>query len=281
MGVVRLALLSLTLMTSFTWAVSYRDIEYTRAGTQSLRLDAGIPDGPGPHPAAVIVHGGAWVRGDRVHNVAPLFEPLNRAGIAWFSISYRFATGPLDFGEAVADVQTAVQYVKSQAAVYNIDHQRVSLVGESAGGHLASMAALTAGEAQSVRAVVAIYTPSDLMTLIRSSTLFPPAMQQAARNPGFAGPLMQRLQYYSPIAHVRAGMPPFLLIHGTADRVVPYDQSIRMRDRIRAAGGEVDLLTVPGGGHGLRALGPGYASRLTAWLQKQLAPARVSAKIGD
>src|SRR5271163_4665227 len=73
------------------------DVEYARPGGLSLRLDAVIPEGPGPFPAAVIVHGGGWVRGDRRIDVAPLFQPLEDAGIAWFSISYRLATNVLDF----------------------------------------------------------------------------------------------------------------------------------------------------------------------------------------
>src|SRR6202035_311701 len=67
------------------------DVEYGRAGKSSLRLDAQIPDGPGPFPAAILVHGGGWVAGDRTSNVQPLFEPLSDAGFVWFSVSYRLA----------------------------------------------------------------------------------------------------------------------------------------------------------------------------------------------
>src|SRR6476660_9410855 len=83
------------------------NIEYATANSVSLRLDASIPPGDGPFAAAILVHGGGWVRGDRRVEVAPLFQPLTDAGIAWFSISYRFATGPLQFGAAIGDVETA------------------------------------------------------------------------------------------------------------------------------------------------------------------------------
>ena len=65
------------------------NVEYGRAGDVSLQLDMHVPDGPGPFPAVILVHGGAWVTGDRKANVAPLLGPLTDAGFAWFSISYR------------------------------------------------------------------------------------------------------------------------------------------------------------------------------------------------
>src|SRR6476469_5718544 len=73
----------------------FNDVEYATPDGISLRLDAAIPAGRGPFPAAILVHGGGWVRGDRRLEVAPLFQPLTEAGIAWFSISYRFAVNPL------------------------------------------------------------------------------------------------------------------------------------------------------------------------------------------
>ena len=80
-------------MTTIAAAEVHRDVEYSQAEGMSLRLDASIPEGDGPFPTAIVVHGGGWVRGDRWLDVAPLFKPLLDAGIAWFSISYRLATG--------------------------------------------------------------------------------------------------------------------------------------------------------------------------------------------
>src|ERR1700683_154198 len=70
-----------------------KDIEYGVAGKYSLRLDAHIPDGTGPFAGVILVHGGAWVAGDRTRNVQPLFQPLSDAGFAWFTISYRLPGG--------------------------------------------------------------------------------------------------------------------------------------------------------------------------------------------
>ena len=97
-------------------------------------------------------------------NVQPLFQPLTDAGFAWFSISYRLATDISQFGAAVSDVREAIRFVKSHAADYHIDPEKIALIGESAGGQLAEMAVLRGGPDTSVKAVVALYTPSDLVS---------------------------------------------------------------------------------------------------------------------
>src|SRR4051794_13975979 len=66
------------------------DIEYGRAGGVRLLLDASAPDGPGPHPVVIVVHGGGWASGDK-QDLAPVTEPLTRANFTWFSINYRLA----------------------------------------------------------------------------------------------------------------------------------------------------------------------------------------------
>ncbi len=158
----------------------HKGIEYSRVEGMSLRLDASIPDGDGPFPAAIIVHGGGWVRGDRRIDVAPLFKPLSEAGIAWFSISYRLASDPLHFGVAIDDVTAAIRFVKDHAAEYRIDPDRMALIGESAGGQLAGMAASTSA----VRAVVLLYAPTDLVVAAQQfrtdSTVDPGHIQRYA-----------------------------------------------------------------------------------------------------
>lgn len=83
--------------------------------------------------------------GDRALSVAPLFQPLEEAGFAWFSISYRFATDLMLFGAAVDDVQQAIEHVRQHAREYNIDPSGLALVGESAGAHLSALAAMKPG----------------------------------------------------------------------------------------------------------------------------------------
>src|SRR5580658_7195095 len=106
-----------------------KDIEYGQAGKVTLRLDAHIPEGKGPFAAAILVHGGAWVAGDRINSVRPLFEPLSQAGLAWFSISYRLAAdvarnpvgAAMHLGTAESDVRRAVAFVKEHASEYRVN----------------------------------------------------------------------------------------------------------------------------------------------------------------
>ena len=250
-----------------------RNIEYWRAGGRALQMDAYIPDGPGPFPAAVIVHGGGWVAGDRRWNVEPLFQPLLEAAVACFSISYRFATEPSLFGVAIDDVAEAIRYVRAHALEFKVDPARIALVGESAGGQLASMAALRK-PGSSVKAVVALYSPADLEQLAQSARAFPAPFRLAMQGMPWAGLFRTRLQELSPLRHVRSGMPPFLLIHGTADTLVPFEQSENMCRAVRTAGAVCDLIAVKGGGHGLRwwesAGLTSYKNLMTGWLRTRL-----------
>ena len=227
------------------------DVEYARIGDTSLRLDASIPPGNGPFPAAILVHGGGWVRGDRTYNVAPLFKPLEQAGFAWFSISYRLTTDFFTFGAAVDDVTEAVRFVRSHAAEYHIDPNRIALIGESAGAQLAEMSALNSAPETRPNALVAFYSPSNLVSLAESSPLVPDAIRQAVQNTPFAGIIKARLKDLSPVQHLSKDMPPTLLIHGTADPVVPYEQSKAMLDKAQNLGADIQLYTVAGGSHGV------------------------------
>jgi acetyl esterase len=258
-------------------AESYKNVQFSHPEGVSLRLDASVPEGAGPFPAAIIVHGGGWVRGDRRIDVAPLFQPLSDAGIAWFSIDYRLATDPLHFGAAIDDVVAAIRFVKEHAEEYHIDPDRIALIGESAGGQLAAMAALNGEPGTAVKAVVGIYAPTDLVALAKDSELIPDAIRARLQGTPFEGLILARLAQLSPIEKVRRGMPPFLLIHGTADPVVPFEQSKAMCGKMLAVGGECTVFPVPGGGHGIRrweytpSTEAPYKREMIRWLRAELA----------
>jgi alpha-L-fucosidase 2 len=251
------------------------DIEYARAGDVSLTLDAWVPDGSGPFPAVIIVHGGSWIHGDKQSYVKPLFDPLTRGGFAWFTINYRLAP-QYPFPAAVEDVEHAVQYVKSHASEYKVDPQRIALMGESAGGHLVAYVGAQSKPASRVAAVVAFYGVHDFETLAgHRQTLSNPikaflalaALNAAAR---------AKLRQASPITYVHKGMPPFLLIHGTGDDLVPFQQSVEMCGKIKAVGGSCELFPVEGAPHGVinwekNPAWQAYKQKMVDWLQQILA----------
>ena len=257
----RLALL-VVLTAAMLPARSIQDVEYAQAPGQSLRLDGYIPDGPGPYPAAVIVHGGAWVTGDKARSVRPLFQPLTDGGVAWFSINYRLARGsdPASLisleglsalTSASDDVRNAVEYVRAHATELNVDPNRIVLIGESAGAHLASMAALRPSPGKPVQAVVAFYSPSDLVKLVDTSARIPELLRRAIKGSPLETMLMAGLKQLSPQTWVTKDAPPFLMIHGTADMLVPYEQSENMCGALRGSGSNCELIAVNGAGHGM------------------------------
>lgn len=152
----------LALIAAASQAEMRSDIEFTKRGTESLTLDAWVPDGAGPFPAVIIVHGGGFVRGDKQTYVKPLFPVLTDAGFAWFTINYRLAPGA-KFPAPVQDVEDAVRWVMRNARQYKVDPKRVALTGESAGGHLVSYVAVTSARKLGLRTVVPIYAPHDLL----------------------------------------------------------------------------------------------------------------------
>ena len=269
------------------FAGAYENVEYSNPSGRTLRFDASVPDGQGPFPAVVIVHGGAWVTGDRRFSVQPLFKPLTDAGYAWFSIDYRLA-GSLDFTslptllasvgvmeDAVEDVRQAVLHIRQNGARYRIDPARIALLGESAGAHLASMAALKPIEGSEVQAAVAFYSPSDLETLVQKMPQIPENVRRAVKGTPFAELLLKRLRTLSPIHLVHKDAPPFLLVHGTSDGLVPFEQSEEMCSAMKKAGARCDLFTVPGGTHGVRRWESSseltaYKGRMTRWLGENL-----------
>jgi alpha-L-fucosidase 2 len=228
-----------------------RDVPYSNPGGVTLRLDASIPEGDGPFPAAIVVHGGGWVRGDKRTEVEPLFKPLSDAGIAWFSIDYRLAANALQFGSAIGDVEDAIRFVKAHAAEYRIDPGRM-------------------------KAVVALYAPTDLVSLVRDSDLIPQSIRDSIQGTPFQTIILARLSQLSPMDNVHPGMPPFLFIHGTADRLVPFEQSQAMCARMRMAGAICQVFPVPGGGHGIRwwesspRLAAPYKTEMIRWLKDHL-----------
>jgi acetyl esterase/lipase len=263
-------------------AKAYSNVEYSRPGGQSLRFDANVPDGDGPFPAAILVHGGAWVTGDKQYNMEPLFAPLERAGIAWFSINYRLLGGDsidslisllsvASLRGAVDDVRQAVAYVKQNAGEYNIDPNRIVLIGESAGAHLTLMAALQPEAGGGVRASVAFYAPSDLVRLVQETNRIPEQLRRAVKGSPIEALLMAGLRELSPLNFVRADGPPTLLIHGTADNLVPHEQSTALCAAMQEAKEPCDVYTVEGAGHGIRRWrDPAYQQRLTEWLAAEL-----------
>jgi alpha-L-fucosidase 2 len=251
--------------------------EPTSQSIASLRLDACVPPGDGPFPVIILVHGGGWGSGDKAKDITPIFDPLTNAGFVWFSINYRLAPANR-WPACLDDVRTAVRWVKAHAAEYHGDSKRIALLGHSAGGHLAFMAALTADDGTRVQAVVGLAPVTDMEQDLPVRKGVSPALQALLDRPKDLTPDSLRvLREISPINHIPAtGTPPILIIQGDADKTVPLQQSQNFQQKIKAGGGTCDLVTVPGAPHAVTRwdhFDTSYKSKLTDWLNEHLKPA--------
>jgi pectinesterase len=259
-----------------------RDIEYAQAGGESLKLDAFIPPGKGPFPAVIFVHGGGWSAGDKTGGNDPLFAPLAERGVAWFTINYRLAPKH-HYPAPVEDVHTAILWVKARAQEFNVDPKRLALVGESAGGQLVAQAAALANDDKQVAAVAAFYAPVDFIAdMERRGGLSVSMRGLFGRTEAIADEAtLQILREASPINHARAGLPPFLLAHGTGDMSVLYNWSTQFQAKLKAAGVSCDLITIPDGVHGMarwETIAPEYKNKVADWLAQKLSAKQESGK---
>jgi acetyl esterase/lipase len=232
------------------------DLEFACPGGHPLHLDLYYPPArqQGPLPVMLYVHGGSWQTGDkgeiRAEAEATTLAALCQQGFVVAAANYRLAPA-VTFPAQVEDVITAVGYLRHKAGTLGLDPDRIGAWGTSAGGHLVSLAALQQRSGLGLRAIVDWSGPSDLMDrqLIHGEAAqLVHRWAQAAGIP-LAG-LVDWLRQFSPITHVHATAPPFLIVHGEADSRVPLSQSQRLQQALRAAGGMAELITVRGAGHG-------------------------------
>jgi len=222
----------------------------TVAFAPDLYLDVWLPPAAaaaGSRPAIVRVHGGGWVAGGR--GEMPAWTAwLNERGYVVFDIDYRLAPPPR-WHEAAADVEAAVGWVVEHHESYGVDPGRVTLMGHSAGGHLALLAAY--GGAAQVRAVVNLYGPADL-----------DAAYHRTDSPGYIGRCLDafvgggpddvpdRYRAASPLTQVNGASPPTITVLGRRDRIVPADQAHALGAALAGAGVSHESVQLPATDHG-------------------------------
>ena len=239
-----------------------RDLAYVPNGHERQKLDLYLPaDGTAaPVPVIIWVHGGAWLAGSKDRCPAQRFVD---AGYAVASINYRLSQHAT-FPAQIQDCKAAVRWLRAHASRYNLDPQRFGVWGASAGGHLVALLG-TAGNVDDfdvgenpdvssrVQAVCDFFGPTDF-TKMRD---FPSAMDHdAADSPeskvigGAVQENEEKVQRANPITYVTKDDPPFLIVHGDKDPLVPHNQSELLLSALQKVEVEARLYTVEGGGHG-------------------------------
>jgi acetyl esterase/lipase len=230
-------------------------------GVRPLELDLHLPPTSSqPVPVVVFLHGGGWRLGSR-HTAGPMyrgvspgpFERLARAGIAVASVDYRLS-GEATWPAQLHDAKAAVRWLRARAGELGIDPDRIAAWGESAGGHLAELLGLVTDPdlegdvgiprtSSRVSAVVAWYAPSDVAAVAPDTGVDPadPTTREAQLLGAAPATVPDLAAQASPVTHVSPGAPPFLLLHGRADRFVPCVQSERLHAALLEAGVEVEF----------------------------------------
>jgi acetyl esterase/lipase len=242
--------------------VVHQDLAYVSTGHPRQVLDLYLPPSARPLPLIVWIHGGAFRLGDKADRIPA--EMLEQ-GYAIASLNYRLSQHA-HFPAQIEDCKAAVRWLRAHAEIYGIDPARFAAWGESAGGHLAAMLG-TAGHERSfevgehleyssrVQAVVDFFGPTDFLQMDAHR---PPAgmVHDAPDSPEselVGGPIQAHpteVARANPVTYVRSDAPPFLIIHGDQDPLVPYHQSTLLVAALEAANVPVTFYTVAGGGHG-------------------------------
>jgi len=264
-----------------------RDISYGNAEGENLLLDAHVPEGKGPFPVAILIHGGGWSGGDKIGtlksgssaDITPWFAPLSKADFTWFSINYRLAPKHR-WPACLQDVQTAIRWVKAHASDFKGDPKRIVLIGHSAGGQLACLAGMLANNDTSVQAVIGFAPVTNHEQDLSQRGGLSSSLQNLLNLPKEVTPeSLSLLRDISPINHVHAGVPPYLLIHGDSDVTVPIQQSRDFQQKLKASGNDCDLIVIPGGVHALadwQKCLPDYQEQMISWLKRKFTNAQVT-----
>ncbi|HSR87581.1 MAG TPA: alpha/beta hydrolase [Pontiella sp.] len=263
-------------------ATAIRDIEYAALGEHSLKLDLFLPDNAAKPPLLVYIHGGGWRSGSK--DYCPMKFVLDY-GYALASIEYRLSQEAI-FPAQIHDCKAALRFLKANASAYGYDAGKVAVAGQSAGGQLAALIGSSHGvdategaignhldQSTRVDAVIDYYGASDF--ILRTKT-----QPGRANDAGsvcyelFGGPTKDRLtlaKLASTVTHLDPDDPPYLIFHGTSDRVVLPDQSYRLH--LACLDNDVDshLVIIEGAGHGGdRFFDPEYRDMVIEFLNRTL-----------
>ena len=259
-------------------------VVFGTAGARDLKCDVYTPPGrPENAPAVLMVHGGSWRNGDRTQ-LRGYGILIGREGYLCVCTEYRLldeAAWPAQ----IHDVKAAIRWMRANSSRLGLDPERIVIEGNSAGGHLALLAAGTpglpdfegeggnAGVPTDVAAVLAVYPPTDLAAMKRGTN--EPIASSVEPNK-----VAEIVRTGSPINYVTPDFPPTLLIHGTKDELVPYDQSVRMYQALEKAGVPVELHTYGNQPHAFDAqpeYGRQTAATMLAFLKRFITnPAKVA-----
>jgi acetyl esterase/lipase len=247
----------------------HRNLEYIKGGHERQKLDLYVPEkADGPLPVIVWVHPGAWMFGGKEECPA---IPFLSKGYAVASINHRYSRQS-PFPAQIEDCKAAIRWLRANAKTYNLNTERFGVWGASSGGHLSALLGTSGdvkdlegtqgetGPSSRVQAVVDWFGPTDVAKM--------GGMHDNSDSPEsrlLGGPVQEnkdKAERANPIAYVSKDDPPFLIMHGDRDNMVPFNQSELLYEALKKAGVDATFHPVKGAGHGGRAFGSEENMRL-------------------
>ena len=259
-----------------------RGIEYVPNGHDRQRLDLYLPHDPQSRrlPLIVWVHGGGWRSGDKKNCPARRFFG---EGYAVASINYRLSRHAV-FPAQLQDCKAAIRWLRANADERGIDPNRIGVWGSSAGGHLVALLGTTGAVdefevgpnrhvSSRVQAVCDFFGPTDFTRMNRFPSTIDHDAADSPESRLIGGPVQEnrdKARRADPITYVSAEAPPFLIVHGDADPLVPHNQSELLYEALRRAGVDTTFYTVRGGRHGGFRHDPQVDALVKAFFDKHL-----------
>lgn len=241
------------------------DIQFATPDGVSLQLDVYRPPMVGKHPTLVVIHGGGWQAGNR-REYASLNSYMAARGYTVIAISYRLAP-QYQFPAQLEDVQTALEFIQTHAADYEVDADRVVVMGRSAGAHLALLAAAQS-KAGSIRAIVNYYGPTNLVKGYQDLPNPDPIDIRSLLEAFMGGSpdrLLAQYQQASPAYTKRSSFPPTLLIYGKRDHIVKAAFGQQLFERLQKLNSPTVFLEIPWAEHAFDAIFNGVSNQLALY----------------
>jgi acetyl esterase/lipase len=228
--------------------------------TADLQMDVQIPIPSKKRPLVVYVTGGGFVIAAK-EAALDLRTYVAEAGFVVASVQYRTLSDGANFHDSIEDIKSAIRYLRANADNFDVDPDRVAVWGESAGGYLASMVGLTNGyksfdsgtnlnQSSAVQAVVDKFGPSDATKVAADFDTQSKASYASPTNPISLYMGAGAATVANPLTYVGASKPPFLIFHGTQDRLVSPTQTLILHNALNAAGSRSIRYVLEGAGHG-------------------------------
>lgn len=273
----------------------WMDLDYAGDAREYHRLDIYLPDVEKPaYPAVIVIYGSAWFGNNMKKNdIKTLGQPLLDAGFAVVAPNHRSSRDAI-FPAQINDIKAVMRFVRAKAKEYRIDTSFIGITGSSSGGHLSALTGTSGSVGQytvnsasaqiegdvgpymnyssSVDAVVDWFGPTDFLVMDSCGSRQVHNAPNSPESSLIGGPIQDnadRCALANPITYVDANDPPFLILHGDADPLVPYCESEKLYQALQKAGVRSQFVLVPGAQHGQGVFEEKYFKMMTDFFIKE------------